>query len=68
VSNAAGNTCTDLDTGEIVRERPLPDNPNTNPCPELNALDEESGRCEQVFFPHTPTATSDASLTAPSDG
>jgi hypothetical protein len=50
VQNAAGNTCTDLQTGEIVRERPLPENPNTNPCPEMWTLNEQ-GRCEQIPLP-----------------
>jgi hypothetical protein len=34
MQNAAGNTCTDLETGGIIR-RSLPENPNTNPCPEM---------------------------------
>jgi hypothetical protein len=50
VQNAAGNTCTDLETGEIVRETPLPGNPNTNPCPEMWTLNEE-GRCEPIPVP-----------------
>ena len=50
MQNAAGNTCTDLETGEIVRETPLPENPNTNPCPEMWALNEE-GRCEEISLP-----------------
>jgi hypothetical protein len=50
MQNAAGNTCTDLQTGEIVRETPLPNNPDTNPCPEMWALNEH-GRCEEIPFP-----------------
>jgi hypothetical protein len=50
MQNAAGNTCTDLETGEIVRSEPLPENPNTNPCPELWSMNEE-GRCEQIPLP-----------------
>jgi len=50
MQNAAGNSCTDLETGEIVRETPLPENPNTNPCPEMWALNEQ-GRCEQIPLP-----------------
>lgn len=50
VQNAAGNTCTDLETGEIVRQTPLPNNPNTNPCPEMWTLNEQ-GRCEQIPLP-----------------
>jgi hypothetical protein len=50
MQNAAGNTCTDLQTGEIVRETPLPENPDTNPCPEMWTLNER-GLCEDIPFP-----------------
>ena len=50
MQNAAGNTCTDLETGEIVRETPLPNNPDPNPCPEMWAMNEQ-GRCEQIPLP-----------------
>lgn len=50
MQNAAGNTCTDLETGEIVRETPLPNNPNTDPCSEMWTLNEQ-GRCEQIPLP-----------------
>lgn len=52
-SNAAGTTCTDLETGqpvEPISATIVNPAPNTNPCPELWALNEE-GVCEQVIFP-----------------
>ena len=65
-ANAAGTTCTDMSTGEQVEPvwsyTPNPA-PNTNPCPELWALNEQ-GVCEQVIFPPGSTATPTATATA----
>jgi hypothetical protein len=64
VQNAAGTTCTDYETGEIVAEIPNPNaSPQTNPCPEMWAM-QPDGTCApidpvtgEVQAPHASTAT-----------
>jgi hypothetical protein len=62
VQNAAGTTCTDTSTGEIIVNKPLAENPDAFPCPEL--WEQQGDKCVKVGLPGGDSATPKANATA----